>query len=281
MCKKYFLLLAIVLLLSSNINAQNSSSRIHRYPFSFEKPSIELSYGQSDISVNEEKNVFGSPGMIELKLGFTSLYSSSYSKKVEKYTNRFLFLSNASTDISADKKISGLSNSLWRFGMGNKEGYGIKLGSFSVMPYSSNSISWSRFNYTVPAIVTATDLSYTENMKDAFRFGSISEAGINLQLTKGVSIQPKYEIADIYPRHLFGKQMLSSVIEYSGLFLIDNFTTKIMRNTPVAGTIVNFILKNAYEFGFYQLKKDKMYWPFTSEAPLRYSTFKLGMSFTF
>ncbi|MEO8447798.1 MAG: hypothetical protein ABI528_09900 [bacterium] len=248
---------------------------------SFEKPSIELSYGQSDISIKDEKNVFGSPGMIELKLGFTSIYSTPYSNKVEKYINRFLFLSNASTDISADKNSTGLNNRLWRFGMGSKEGYGIKLGSFSVMPYSSNSISWSRFDYTVPAFVTATDLSYTENLKDAFRFGSISEAGINLQLTKGVSIQPKYEIADIYPRHLFGKQMLSSLIEYSGLFMIDNFTTAVLKNAPVAGAVVNFILKNAYEFGFYQLRKDKMNWPFTSEAPLRYNTFKLGMSFTF
>lgn len=74
---------------------------------------------------------------------------------------------------------------------------------------------------------------------------------------------------------------MSSMIEVGGLFLIDSFTKNVLRNAPVAGTFVNFILKNAYEYGFYQLRKDKMNWPFTSSAPLRYNTFKLGMTFTF
>jgi hypothetical protein len=119
------------------------------------------------------------------------------------------------------------------------------------------------------------------NFNEALRFGSSTEGGINLQIAPCFSIQPKYEISDIYPRHLFGKQLASSLIEISGLVLIDGFVKSVLKNAPVAGTFVNFLLKNAYEYGFYQLRKNKMNWPFKSEAPLRYSNFKLGMTFTF
>jgi hypothetical protein len=156
----------------------------------------------------------------------------------------------------------------------------VKLGSVSIMPYSSNSFAWSELSYPVSE-QSVTDNSALADFNDAFRFGSITEAGINLQLARGFSIQPKYEISDIYPRHLFGKQAMSSVIEVGGSYILDGFLKNIMKNAPVAGTFVSFILKNAYEYGFYQLRKNQMYWPFTSVAPLRYNTFKLGMTFTF
>ncbi|MEO8664373.1 MAG: hypothetical protein ABI462_02660 [Ignavibacteria bacterium] len=283
MVKKIFTISAILFFISSSLFAQSSSKKDrYNYRMFSSKPSIELSYGLSDIKINSNSYGLANAGLAELKLGFTNQYSSSYGKNILNYHNKFLFLSYASSDSYAKSNISGLENNLWRFGFGNKEGYGVKLGSVSIMPYNSNSFAWSEFDYS-KGIATdpATDYSTLDNFDNTFRFGSTTEAGINLQLAPGFSIQPKYEIADIYPRHLFGKQFMSTIIEWGGLYLIDGFTKQILKNTPVAGAFVNFILKNAYEYGFYQLRKNEMNWPFTSTAPLRYSTFKLGMAFTF
>jgi len=282
MIKKIFLSVIIFLFISSSLVAQrsNSSRNYSKFKF-FDKPTIELSYGLSNIKLNGYSSKISDAGLLELKLGFTNQRESYFGKKILRYDNRFLFLSNSSNDLTSKSKSTGVNSSMWRFGFGNKEGYGLKFGSVSLMPYTSNSFAWTNFEYDKNSFQSETDKLMLDNFNGTFRFGSTTEGGINLQLFPGFSIQPKYEISDIYPRHLFGKQFMSSMIEVGGLFLIDSFTKNVLRNAPVAGTFVNFILKNAYEYGFYQLRKDKMNWPFTSSAPLRYNTFKLGMTFTF
>lgn len=289
MIKKLSVCFAFLFSIPTILIAQKSSTSNDYYNFrnfGSSKPTIELSYGLSDINLEGINFNLADAGLFELKLGFTSQGVTSYGTNILKYKNRFLFLSNASSSNYTKSINPGVANNMWRFGLGNKEGYGVKLGSVSISTYNSNSFAWTEFEYTQPPMPAnlendQPDYSALNDFNDAFRFGSTTEGGINIQLSKGFSIQPKYEIADIFPRHLFGKQFMSSVIEYSGLFLVDTFTREIMRNAPVAGTFVNFILKNAYEYGFYQLRKTEMNWPFTSAAPLRYNTFKLGMTFTF
>jgi len=281
--RKFFILLPVVLiLLSSSAFAQRADGPFRYSPYRWisEKPMIELSYGVSDVKLNNINSEFKSPGMIELRLGYASQWSSRYSKNVLSYENNYVYLSNSTTDI-ASKTSTGINSSMWRFGIGSKDGMGLKFGSFSIMPYNSNSISWSRFQFDRNSIANSSDYEKFDDFNEAFRFGTSTEAGINLQITKGISLQPKYEVSDIFPRHLVAKQMISSLIEVGGAHMIDEFVRNILQNTPVAGTIVNFVLKNAYEYGIYQLRKENMNWPFTGEAPLRYSTFKMGMTFTF
>lgn len=282
MIKKILIVLSLFvtqcLSAQSNTDYTNSYKRFRL----FEKPSIELTYGNSDIRLSGADGSFSNAGMIELKLGFTTKNKSYYGKNITGFENRYFFIGNASNKISYKSTESGkIKNDLWRFGLGNKDAYGLKIGSIEIMPYSSNSFSWSKFSYEKSAGISGTDLNSFDKFNDAFRFGTSTEGGINLQLTPGFSIQPQFESSVIFPRHLFGKQLMSSIIEMSGYYLIDNFTKKIMRNAPAAGTFVNFLLKNAYEFGYYQLRKDKMNWPFNSEAPMRYYTYKIGMAFTF
>lgn len=257
------------------------SGKYKKFRFSIEKPTIELSYGLSDINLYGSSTNFIKPGMVELKLGFAKEYQSGYSKKVIDYDNNYLFVSNSTADISSQRNTTGTASNTWKWGFGKKEGMGLKFGSFSIMPYNANTFAWSRFSFDKNSVANPSDYDKFDNFNDAVRFGTSTEAGINFNITKGLSIQPKYEVADIYPRHLFGQQVLSSMIELGGAELLDNFVTKIMNNTPVAGAIVNFVLKNAYEYGIYELRKEHMNWPFTGEAPLRYSTFKMGMTFTF
>lgn len=282
MFKKTLLSLFIFTLISTSLYAQKNNTYGDHSKFKFfEKPTIELSYGISGIKLNGYSSKISDAGLLELKLGFTNQRESLFGKKILRYDNRFLFLSTASNDLISKSKSTGVNSSMWKFGLGNKEGYGVKLGSVSLMPYTSNSFAWTNFKYDQNSFQSESDRLLLDNFNNTFRFGTSTEAGINIQLFPGFSIQPKYEISDIYPRHLFGKQFMSSVIEAGGIYLIDSFTKNVLRNAPVAGTFVNFILKNAYEYGFYQLRKDKMNWPFTSAAPLRYNTFKLGMTFTF
>jgi hypothetical protein len=54
-----------------------------------------------------------------------------------------------------------------------------------------------------------------------------------------------------------------------------------MDSSPVAGPIMNFLLKGGYSYAFYKLKSEKMNWPFNTETPLTYETIKFGLTFSF
>ncbi|MBK8983187.1 MAG: hypothetical protein IPM38_12915 [Ignavibacteria bacterium] len=286
--KNFTLQILIVLFFASFIQSQTFSGD-NDYSFKRllkSKPSIELSYGVSDVNFSGTGYDFAPTGLIELNLGFTSSKVSGFRKDIINYKNRFLFLSFNSEENSLKKNNSGINSNLWKFGFGNKSGYGVSLGkSAAILPYSSHTFNWSNFKYdkqtaNSSAVIDENYYSQLDNMAGVFRFGSSFEAGINLQITKGFSIQPKYETADIFPRHLAGKQLMSTVIEYAGFGLLETFTKAVMKNSPVAGTFVNFILLNAYEYGFYRQKRSDVL-AVCHFAPLRYETFKLGMTFVF
>lgn len=280
--KVKLLITIIILTIVSNVRSQDINSSDSKLKFQWNyKPNIEVSYGNSMIRLNGLNPSVSDAGMIELKLGFTRQIQLKKSKNIFKYENRFIFLGNASNETSVNTDNSGISSTMWRFGIGNKETYGLKSGFLSIIPYTANSFVWSQFDYDTLNNVSGVDYATLNDFDGTFRFGKSAEAGINFQLTPGFSIAPMYEISNIYPRHLFYKQAVSTIIEFSGIYLIESFTKLIIKNTPVAGVFVNFILKSAYEYGFYQLTKIHMNWPYTGAAPLRYNTFKIGMNFTF
>jgi hypothetical protein len=63
--------------------------------------------------------------------------------------------------------------------------------------------------------------------------------------------------------------------------LLDKFIDEIFESSPSAAPVVNFMLKSALTYGMYELRKDKMNWPFNSDSPLTYDQFKFGLTFIF
>jgi hypothetical protein len=90
-----------------------------------------------------------------------------------------------------------------------------------------------------------------------------------------------YERNNAYSRYLFWKQSGSMILQEAGIGMIDYFVSRVLRNEPIAGSIVNFVLKSAYYYGFNELKSKEMNWPFGGDASLNYSTFKFVTGFTF
>ncbi|HMS64307.1 MAG TPA: hypothetical protein PKD83_03535 [Ignavibacteria bacterium] len=278
----YRVIILFLLFISTDLYSQFSYNSDHDKKFRFRgKPTIDLSYGVSDITLSGFDPKIANTGMIELRLGYSSLQKTKYASNILKYDNGFLLLSNSSYDLTGNPGSDEIKSTMWKFGFGKREGYGIKFGSFSMELFNSNSFVWSEFVYDTLTTQNNIDYSPLNEFNDAFRFGSATEGGINFQFTPGFSIQPKYEISDIYPRHLFFKQSVSTLIELTGLVLLDTFIKQIMKSSPVPGTIVNFILKNAFEYGMYELRKSDVDWPYSGASPIRYATFKIGTTYTF
>lgn len=60
-----------------------------------------------------------------------------------------------------------------------------------------------------------------------------------------------------------------------------SFIRRIFDSSPVAGPIFYLVLKSALGYGLYELRQEKMNWPFSSAPPLSIKSIQFGMTFTF
>ncbi len=241
------------------------------------QPTIVFNYGLSDVSLNDFTDKFGKPNLLELQLGYTN-YKMKWLESIFEENYRFLSVGYFSTKISNDD--AGLKSDLWRIGIGRTYALGYKFGSMSLTPYYSNSLIWSRLKMNdTPA--DSNDKSMIEAFDKSFRFGTSSKGGITFHVTENIGVNAEYERSIIFPRHLFWKWAGSVLIEASTQALVDEFVNAIFNSSPYAAPVINFVLKNALSYGLYELRQDKMNWPFETASPLSYDQFKFGLTFVF
>ncbi len=241
-------------------------------------PTIALMYGSSNVQHNDFNTAFTNSNFVELQLGYTDVRPSKYSEKILGYKFNYTFLSNHfSKNENSDAKIAV---DMWRFGFGWATGYGYDLGESSIIPYHSTSISWSRVKFK-NSIADSNDANISARFNESFRFGSAAEAGIRVQIVPLISVDVAYERSIIFERHLFWKWAGSGIIEAASQGMLDHFIKKIGKSSPMALPIVNFVLKSALSYGIYELRQEKMNWPFSSAAPLSFDQWKVGVTFNF
>ncbi|MBX3009591.1 MAG: hypothetical protein KF816_16330 [Melioribacteraceae bacterium] len=257
-------------------------------------PIIEATYGFGNPYHKKLNNDPAKIGVAELKLGYT--YSSEFQRKgLVEFSDKYFFVSNISNEIYSSKLgTMEIGTDMWRFGFAKRKGYGYELGSTRILPYSTEGISWSRIKFDYPyrawpaifpplpgQVMEMEDVEIINRYEENFRFGTLNETGVRFEIANTLSINAGYEAAVIFPRWMFWKHMGSLIIESAANGILDKFINKISDSSPAAAPIVNFVLKNGISYAFYTLKKDKMNWPFSTETPLTYETFKLGVTFTF
>lgn len=242
-------------------------------------PAVVLGYGISQLSLNQFKGKFADPNMVELKLGYIKENEYVNDENIIKYNFNYLYLSNISTDLSSSSS-GELNNNTWRFGAGNAKGYGYKIGKGGITPYYSAALTWSRLDLKEQNI-PSDQKQLLGNFDDNFRFGTNWEGGIKFKIIPMLTIDAGYERAVIFPRHLFWKWLGSAAIETAGQWMVDEFVKEIMHSSPYAGPVMSFVLKNALSYGMYELRQDKMNWPFKTVAPLAYDQFKFGFTVNF
>jgi hypothetical protein len=250
------------------------------------KPAISLQYGLAEIDRSDLQKKFVNPNLIELKLGYIKEKSAWSTENIINHSYRFLYLSNESNKLSGKDPIgTEIESDMWRFGFGRSSGYGYKLGeSPAIIFYSTYTLNWSRIDFKFPNILTFApdpDNDVLNLYDESFRFGTSNEGGVRAKVISNLMLDAGYERSIVFQRHLFWKWAGGAVIEAAAQGLLDGFINKIFQSSPSAGPIVNFVLKNALAYGIYELRQDKMNWPFNSEAPISFDQFKFGMTFVF
>lgn len=244
-------------------------------------PTIETNYGFSKNSLNKLTGKFSKANLAELKLGYTNEYNVSSTESIMKYSSSYFGISNSSYKLAKKSVSSDLDGDIWRFAAGWDRGYGYKPSQKSaIIFYNGNAFTMSRLKIDNPIPDLADSLSL--NMfRDAFRYGQKTEAGMKIQIIPQLVLNASYERAQVFPRWLFWKWAGGAIIEVAAQSMVDEFVDKILDSTPMAAPVINFLLKNGLSYGIYELRKDKMNWPFNTPAPFMTDSFKFGVTFIF
>ncbi|MCX6158129.1 MAG: hypothetical protein NTY74_09160 [Ignavibacteriae bacterium] len=283
---KRILLLFAVVLFSSAAYAQHwGDDNDYRYKYiNVDKPAIEISYGPSTVKLDGYGQSFDNASLLDFKIGFsTSKSKKYYNDKLKKFEFVYFDVGNYNTDMDfREKSADKIKANNWRFGFGEKDGYMIAAGNIGILPYTSTAMMWTNSNWKgINSTVTPIENDKLLVFGNQFRFGSNYESGISFQVMPLLSFDFTYERNNVYPRFLFWKQTGSMVMQEAGVGVIDYFVNRVLRDSPVAGSVVNFVLKSAYYYGFNELKAKEMNWPFGGDASVNYSTLKFGLGFTF
>jgi hypothetical protein len=197
--------------------------------------------------------------------------------------DRFVFCTYMSGDLlkSENLRSGDLSAQVRRFGFGNRLGYGYKLGPIAILPYSQHGLVWTGIKTDRSETLNSFDRSILDRYEDAYRFGMNTEGGIKIQLFNFLAVNGSYELAVVYPRHIFWPWLGSYMIMHAGVGLVSVFADDILHSSNIFSPLFYFILKNGIAYAFYQGVKEKMNWPFESEVPMTMESYRMGISFTF
>lgn len=304
MKKKKLLLVLFVLFFSPLILAQEDSTKTEEdwkwhwqwgewedwtidWGFKKNKPAISLQYGLAELKRDDVASQFVNPALVELKLGYIrdkSVWNTDY---IINHSYKYIYLSNESNKLAGkERKVAAeIETDMWRFGFGKLSGYGYKIGECAaIIPYHGYTVNWTRIKLDYPYLqpfFQGSDYKTLNRYNESFRFGTSNEAGIRIKPIENLILDAAYERSIVFERHLFWKWAGSAIIETAAQGLIDGFINEVFESSPAAGPIVNFLLKNGLAYGLYELRQEKMNWPFNSEAPLSYDQFKFGVTVVF
>ena len=245
------------------------------------RPMVEMTSGKAMLKHLNFQGELPEDGLLEIKLGYSQI--QEYEKILWELDERFIMGTYASDkqDNLFSLKAGDFSGDVRRFGFGNRLGYGYKLGPMALLLYNQNGLVWTELRTNRPENLSEEDIMILDRYEGVFRFGMVAEGGMKLQAWKTLAFTGSYELAVIYPRHIFWPWLGSYIILNMGMGAISAFADDIMSASPELGPIFYFLLKNGLAYGFYQGVKEKMNWPFNSETPMTMESFRVGISFTF
>jgi opacity protein-like surface antigen len=244
-------------------------------------PYIEVTAGLAQFKHEKFEGTLPEEGLSEIKLGYSQI--QQYEKIIWELDQRYVFGSYMDEDVAGftNPAPGDFKANVSRFGFGNRLGYGYHLGPIELLPFSQSGLVWTRIRTDTLNDLSQHDKDILARYENVFRFGMATEGGVQVQLLRSIAFVASYELAVIYPRHIFWEWLGSYMIIQTGLGMVSTFSDDIMKSSPLFGPIIYFVLKNGLAYAFYQGVKEKMNWPFDSETPMTMENIKFGISITF
>jgi hypothetical protein len=248
------------------------------------RPTLELTYGfsQPTLSKTRYPDDFTSTFDIDFRYGFTrTTYRQLPANLIYVAGEHVIIATNSYFLKPSFMEFEGNPTDAWRFGLGYANGYGYQLGADSrLVFFHGGNILWNKVNIEFD---TPEDdkYNYLSKFNETMRFGHSFEIGVKYQFLSFAHLKAGYEYAIFFPGYEFPEWIGSFTPEILIQRIIDFIAIKRSKDNPANFPIIVTAVKGIVSFAFYELRRNQAYWPFESDQPMNYDTFKLGFSFVF
>ncbi len=245
---------------------------------SMKNPFVEVSYGLGNSSVNSLIGKFQDAGFAEIKIGHYRNSLRGKDSVVLGSKSKFVQFSFFDQKLRKAVTTSDISTNTFRFGMGWADALGYKFGNSALLLGSEQGFGWSRLKVN-DKLTDVSDLAKLRYYDNQFKFGINNAATLKFSIVPSVAVNVSYERAQVYQKVIFWRTAGSILAEQISYGILDEFIDEVVDHSSVGAPVINFILRNGLSYGIYELRKEKMNFPFKGEDPLMESTFKVGLSF--
>jgi hypothetical protein len=242
-------------------------------------PYIEADAGYGSLNHKKITGAFSKVGTLDFRFGYTEL--KNYKDFVQSLDERYLFGTYISSDNVGTTDQNEIKSEMWRFGLGNRLGFGYAIGNSSLIPYHQMQLVLTQPDFTYDSTLSQADMEVLNRLEGDLRMGITYEGGVKFYIARTFSINAAVEGAIVFPRYKFVHWLGSYALQAASLGVVSYFSEAIVNSSPFFGPIMYFVLKNGVAAAWYFAMKDQMYWPIESETPLAMETFRFGASFTF
>ncbi|MDR0927674.1 MAG: hypothetical protein LBO69_07915 [Ignavibacteria bacterium] len=213
---------------------------------------------------------------------FTSEQLAKYNACLSNYFHHGLSI-NYSQFETGD--FSESIDNLISVGFTTLEGAGYKFSEHSgIRLLSGSGVNWYFINgesnneQVEPILNSPIDIDY---LAHGFRFGHSYQSEVNFNVYNGISVFANAKRDVIFPRTIFWKYTGSMICYGLADFVVGSFTRHIKYSSPYVYPAVNFVLKSALNWGFTELQRKNMNWPFNTASPVMLESFNVGLQFEF
>ena len=168
------------------------------------------------------------------------------------------------------------------FGTIDESGYGYALGDNSSLRFLvCDHSTWTSVKPMTYAQMDTAGWQQVRDFTGSIRFGSTMAPTIEWKMGSTLSLRASYSWTQVLPRHMFWYWAGSEIVEGIADGIAGAVVKSFGRSSTASLPVMNFILRNAVAYGFKELRREKMNWPFDTVAPLNITSWNVGLSVTF
>lgn len=258
---------------------------------SVRKPRIMASYGQAMFSRSGLTGETHGLTVYGASVGMEQWRRLVTDKDIIKVKNDgiFVHVGQSGSMQTRDSSFDGVplamhtSTNLISFGGVDESGYGYAIGeNSSIRLLVTDQSTWTSVSpQTYAESLGPEQWQQLRDFTGGIRFGSTMAPTIEWKMGSTLSLRANYTWTQVLPRHMFwywaGSELIEGVADGIASAMIKSFGS----SSPSSLPVMNFILRNAIAYGFKELRRDKMNWPFDTVAPLNVTSWNVGLSVTF
>ncbi len=247
-------------------------------------PTIGIWYGGTATTLHGSQQSIAGFSAAEVRLGGTREDVEDQTAGVVDHRTTYLSFGAVSSGLGGTRATDAIALEQWRVGTCRERGYGYRFGpgrsDAALLFLSTEGMQWTQVKIR-EGMRGGADSVRLARFDGRFRFGTKMDAVIRFRIAPLFAIDAGFERSAVFERHMFWRWAGSALLEGGGQWLLDRFVDRILKSTPEAAPVVAFLLKNAFAYGVYELRKESMNFPFDSEAPLMNDSFRVGLTFVF